>query len=82
MDQVKAGDICKIPGLPGVWKCILQRYDRFALLRVCPRCGASGVEAGEWFTCSDAKCRCVAVVKGGLAFVPCDLCQGSEGGIP
>lgn len=61
----------KIPGLPGIWGKIKHRYNRFALLRTCPACGSPGAEAGDWFTCSDAKCRCVAVVRTGEAFVPC-----------
>ena len=57
----------EIPGLPGRWKKIAERYDYDADKCLCPNCGEVGCPWGGWFSCD--YCSCKAVVETGQAFV-------------
>ena len=57
----------EIPGLPGRWREIAERYDYGAAKYLCPNCGEFGRPWAGWFSCDS--CSCKAVVETGQAFV-------------
>jgi hypothetical protein len=62
-------DDITIPGAPdNPYRAIAERYDYDADKTRCPSCGGLGMPWHGWFACE--RCRCVAVVEGGRAFVP------------
>lgn len=60
----------QIPGLPGTYSQIENKYECEQDKTKCPACGGLGIPWAGWFNCERASCKCKALVDDGRAFIP------------
>lgn len=60
----------RIPGLPGEWVRVVQKYDYDKDKSRCGVCGGLGFPWHGWFSCDDCDAR--SLVETGETFIPQD----------